>query len=128
ALTRRLSEIDEELKQSETRIGLRQVYQDSLTRLKAIGQQRDTVGPDARIASPARPPDVPSFPNRKLFLLLTMIGGSGLAMGAAYLKDMQGRRVRTERDVEILTGGPILAVIPELPDARSHHPSSVSDK
>jgi len=127
ALTRRLSEIDQELKQSETHIGLRQVYQESLTRLKAIAQQRDTVGPDARIASPARAPDVPSFPNRKLLLLLAMIGGSGLAVGAAYLKDTQGRRLRTESDVEILTGGPVLAVLPAVPEAKTHHTSSVPD-
>ncbi|MEE1658402.1 Wzz/FepE/Etk N-terminal domain-containing protein [Microvirga sp. CF3062] len=121
ALSRRLAEIDEELKRSETHIGLRQVYQESLGRLKAIAQQRDTVSPDARVASQARPPDVPSFPNRKLFLLLAVLGGSGLAIGAAYLRDMQSRRVRTEGEVEAITGVPIFACLPELPDAKSPH-------
>lgn len=127
ALSRRLAEIDEELKRSETHIGLRQVYQDSLGRLKGIAQQRDTVGPDARIASQARPPDVPSFPNRKLFLLLAAIGGSGLAIGAAYLKDTHSRRMQTEDEVETITGLPVLASLPELPGAKSQHASNVPD-
>lgn len=78
ALSRRLSEINDELKRSETHIGLRQVYQDSLQRMKVISQQRDAVGPDARIASQARPPDLPSFPNRKLLFLLAAVGGLSL--------------------------------------------------
>ncbi|WP_262300266.1 polysaccharide biosynthesis tyrosine autokinase [Microvirga sesbaniae] len=127
ALTRRLSEIDEELKRSETHIGLRQVYQDSLARLKAVAQQRDTVGPDARIASQARPPDLPSFPNRKLFLLLAVLGGFGVSVGIAYLRDLHSRRVHTEDEVEVFTGVPILASLPKLPSSKHHHPSSIAD-
>ncbi len=51
AVSRRLNELDEELKRSETQIGLRQIYQDNLQRLKAISQRRETVAPDTRIAS-----------------------------------------------------------------------------
>jgi len=114
-LSRRLSEIDQELKQSETHIGLRQVYQEGLARLKDISQQRETVGPDARIASPARAPDLPSFPNRKLLMLLGTIAGLGLGMGAAYLRDIQTHRVQTEAEVEQITGLPVLATVPKLP-------------
>lgn len=112
ALTRRLSELDEELKRSEVKIGLRQVYQDNLLRLKTISQQRDTIGPDARIASPALPPDVPSFPRRKLLLMLGAMAGLGLAMGAAYLRDVSARRIQTAEELEPITGAPNLASIP----------------
>lgn len=112
ALSRRLSEIDGELRRSETQVGLRQIYQENLLRLKAISQQRDTVGPDARVASAALAPDVPSFPNRMAFLMLGTITGLGLAVGAAYLRDASTRRIQTAGEVEAITGAPNLASMP----------------
>lgn len=126
-LSRRLAEIDDELKRSETRIGLRQVYQDNLQRMKAISQQRDAVGPDARIASQARPPDLPSFPNRKLLLLLASVGGFGLAVSAAYLRDLQTRRLQTKDEIEMISGMPVIASLPKLSEAKLRHASMVSD-
>ncbi|KLK90170.1 hypothetical protein AA309_27225 [Microvirga vignae] len=119
ALSRRLNELNEELKRSEMQVGLRQVYQDNLARLKVISQQRDTVGPDARIASRARAPDVPSFPPKSLLVMIGTITGFGLALGIAYLRDSHVRGIQTEEEVELISGVPSLAALPAMPKSKT---------
>ena len=79
AISRRLAELDEELKRSESQIGTRQIYQDNVQRFKAIAQRRETVAPNSRVASRARAPDIPSFPRPALFVLLGAMMSSGRA-------------------------------------------------
>jgi capsular exopolysaccharide synthesis family protein len=119
ALSRRLNELNDELRRSEMQVGLRQVYQDNLARLKAISQQRDTVGPDARIASRARAPDVPSFPPRGLLAIIGTMTGFGLALGVAYLRDSHTRGVQAEEELELISGVPNLAALPLVPKSKT---------
>jgi capsular exopolysaccharide synthesis family protein len=128
AVSRRLNELDEELKRSETQIGLRQIYQDNLLRLKTIGQRRETVAPDTRIASRARPPDSPSFPRTSLFLMIGGLASFGAAFGVAYLRDAYSRRIQAEEEVELLTGTANLASIPDMTKAGRDAAANLADE
>lgn len=115
-LARQLAELNEELKRSEAQIGLRQSYQESATRLRAIAQRRETLSADARIVSPARPPRGPTFPSARLLgvlgIVFSAVVGLGLAFAAAALKETNLRRAYSVEDVEAASGVPNLAVIP----------------
>lgn len=128
AVSRRLNELDEELKRSETQIGLRQIYQDNLQRLKAISQRRETVAPDTRIASRARAPDSPSFPRTSLFLMIGGMASFGAAFGIAYLRDAYSRRIQAEEEVELLTGTANLASVPDMSESRRDPAANLSDE
>jgi capsular exopolysaccharide synthesis family protein len=127
AVSRRLAELDEELKKSETQIGLRQIYQDNLQRLKAISQRRETVAPDTRIASKARPPDSPSFPRTSLFLMVGGLASFGAAFSVAYLRDAYSRRIQAEEEVELLTGTANLASVPDMTESRRDSVGNLPD-
>ena len=127
AISRRLAELDEELKRSESQIGTRQIYQDNVQRFKAIAQRRETVAPDSRVASRARAPDIPSFPRPALFVLLGAMMSLGAGLAVAYLRDVYSRRVHTEDELELLSGVPNLASIPDVTKARRGDTAKLSD-
>ena len=128
AVSRRLNELDEELKRSETQIGLRQIYQDNLQRLKAISQRRETVAPDTRIASRARAPNSHSFPRTSLFLMIGGMASFGAAFGFAYLRDAYSRRIQAEEEVELLTGTANLASVPDMSESRRDPAANLPDE
>lgn len=132
-VTRQLAELNEELKRSEANIGLRQSYQENLNRLRTLAQRRETLGPDARIVSPARPPRGPAFPDVRLLgvvgIVLSTAVGLGLALGFATWREASLRRAYTTDDVEAASGVPNLAVIPrQKPSSRGKRLRPLSEK
>lgn len=121
-LVRRLNELDEEVKRTGPQVGLRQSIQDTQIRLKAVSQQRDTISPDARIASLARPPRSADFPGAKLAGTISVIAGTiasfAFALGIAYLKEGASHRIRSEEELEAITGTEVLASVPVVRPAR----------
>lgn len=115
-LNRQLSLLNEELKRSEAQVGLRQSYQETLSRLRIVAQKRDTLSPDARIVSPARPPRGPAFPSARLLgvvgLVFSATIGLGLAFAIAALRETNRRRAYTEDEVEAASGVANLGVLP----------------
>jgi capsular exopolysaccharide synthesis family protein len=112
-LSRQLEELDRELKRSEVQMGLRQTYQDTQLRLRALTQQRAAVAPEARIVSFALTPSGSGIPFGKIVGMLTSILASfGLALGIAYVRDIHTRRVQTDEEIEQISGVPNLASLP----------------
>ena len=87
ALAERVEELKPKLARPGAPIVLRELYSDYLSRLRGVRQTRSLVLPDLRIAAPALPRNEPSFPSRKLLLLLSAFLALGLAVVVAFLQD-----------------------------------------
>lgn len=82
--TRNLSDVDQaasiQLRELETEAqATRQLYEIALSRAKEISQLDQVVLPNARIISPAIPPESPVYPKRKIMVILA--GVLGLLFG-----------------------------------------------
>lgn len=66
----------------------------------------------------AEVPSVPVSPNVPVNLALGIIAGLALGIGCAVLREMADTRIRNERDVEQITGAPIIGGIAFDPKAR----------
>ncbi len=96
----------------------RSLYQNFLLRYQETQAQQNFIGADSRVISLAVPPLSPTFPPRKLMLVLG--GLVGLALGAflALLAEQMDRSFRTSDDVEEETQLPTLAMVPRVRGAR----------
>lgn len=92
----------------------RAVYSAFLNRAKETSAAADLPQADASVSSPARPPDAPAWPNRRLAALLgvgaALLAGL-LAVGAAEYLD---GGIRTREQVEDALGAAYLGAIPDL--------------
>lgn len=93
--TRDLSSADEaasiKLRELETEAqATRQLYEIALSRAKEISQLEQVVLPNARIISPAVPPDSPIFPKKKIMVILAgilgLMVGTILAVGGEAIR------------------------------------------
>jgi succinoglycan biosynthesis transport protein ExoP len=64
------------------------------------------------IVAPALPSPSPSGPPRVLFALTGLVVGALLGVGAAFVLERGRPRIRTWRDVSVLTGHPVVGRIP----------------
>ena len=71
------------------------------------------------VTSPAQLPTQPVSPQKKLYLVLGMILGLVIGVGAAVIREALSRRIRDAEDVVALTGLPVLGSIAERRRARS---------
>lgn len=91
----------------------------------AVAEIESVQGPDGTSISPVRlspvknalPPLEPSSPNVPLNLALGALVGLALGIGIAVLRAVLDTRVRTPRDVELLTDRPIIGTIAFDPKA-----------
>lgn len=120
-LSKRLTELSDALKKSEAQLTMRQLYQDTLSRMKSVAQQRTIVTADARVASEARPPDRPSFPPRDILAFLGGLASFFLASGLAYGRDHYSRIIRAEADIEAISGVRNIGVLPAGRSRRRLH-------
>ncbi len=64
------------------------------------------------IIDPAVFPEEPYKPNRLAIILIGFILGIGAGIGAASIKEFSDQAIRSEHELKLLTGKPVLAVIP----------------
>lgn len=126
-LSRRLAELSEALKKSEAQLTMRQLYQDTLARMKTVAQQRTVVTADARVAAEARPPDRPSFPPRDILVWLGGFLAFVLSAALAYGRDHYSRIIRTEADIEAVSGVRNIGVLPAGRSRRRLHDEIVDN-
>ncbi|MBY8829741.1 GumC family protein [Hephaestia mangrovi] len=90
------------------------IYQTFLTRLRETSAQQGLQQADARIASYAKVPEDPDFPNKKLAALFGILGGiAGGLMAIAAAEYLQGG-IRTKSDVERKLRVRYAGAIPDL--------------
>jgi capsular exopolysaccharide synthesis family protein len=73
---------------------------------------------EARVISPASPPQSKSKPKTKLILALGLLGGLALGAGLGFLRDIMDRVFRTAAQVETTLHLPCISLIPLLKDTK----------
>ena len=105
--TRGLSNADEaasiKLRELETEAqATRQLYEIALSRAKEISQLEQVVLPNARIISPAIPPESPIYPKRKIMVVLA--GMLGLVIGTILAVGGEAIRIAKRRFLNEFSG------------------------
>lgn len=72
---------------------------------------------EARLVAAATPPLYPSYPNKKLFGLASLLLGLMAGAGLGYLREVADRSFRSGRQVEKLLGLPLIGAIPLMSEA-----------
>jgi capsular exopolysaccharide synthesis family protein len=82
---------------------------------------------DAQVVDQASVPTSPSYPNKKLNVLIALVFGLALGVGLAFLMNLLDRRLKTVEEIEELYGTRALAEIPRLAlrKARAVDPAQV---
>lgn len=96
------------------------VYDQALERFSQTRLEGHAGQTEISVLSSAVAPLIPSTPNVRLNVLLSIILGTLLGMGLALISEMLNRRVRSEYDVVTTLGVPVLGVLvagnkPRLP-------------
>ncbi|WP_026379200.1 GumC family protein [Afifella pfennigii] len=104
----RLSDLEREAKAS------RDLYESLLARLKETRVAESLLYPDIRMVEPASPPLEPSSPNTKLTLLVALVGGLGIGLTGAILRDHLAGSLWTPEDVEQRLNLKLLAPLPRI--------------
>jgi capsular exopolysaccharide synthesis family protein len=94
--------------------GYRSLYDNFLQRYMGSLQQASFPLSEARIISPAAPPDKKSKPNTKLLLAFGVFGGLGLGAAIGFAREMKDRGFRTSAQIEDRLRLPCLSVVPLL--------------
>lgn len=87
-------------------------YQTLLSRTQDLEAQADLQVADSRIVSPALAPEVPSFPNKPLILILAAMFAAGLGIVLAFLYENLIGGFTSQEQVEAVLRTPVAAVIP----------------
>jgi uncharacterized protein involved in exopolysaccharide biosynthesis len=74
--------------------------------------ERRQIGEQFRILDPARMPARPFTPNRPRFYAAGILGGIALGLALAFLLEYLDRSLRSEDDIRVAIGLPVLAAIP----------------
>jgi uncharacterized protein involved in exopolysaccharide biosynthesis len=96
----------------------RELHASLLKRLKETRAQKSLPSADARIVAAATPPLYPSSPKKKLALALALIGGLGLGVMLALVREHFDRVFHGPDDLERAIGGKPIAVQPLAIGAR----------
>lgn len=96
--------------------GYRNLYESFLQRYMGSVQQESFPVTEARVISPASPPENKSKPKPALILVLGLLGGLALGTGLALLRDMLDRVFRTSAQVEATLHMPCISLVPLLKD------------
>jgi len=95
----------------------RNLLEAMLSRLKEAYGRQELQTADARLVSPAAPPELPSYPPKGLILALT--GFAGLLAGSlmALTRENVDRSFRVSDQVEATTGLPVISMVPSVEGA-----------
>jgi succinoglycan biosynthesis transport protein ExoP len=108
--------------------GYRSLYESFLQRYMGAVQQESFPITEARVISPASPPQSKSKPKSFLVLILGLLGGLALGTGLALLRDMLDRVFRTSAQVEALLHMPCISLVPLLKDVEPKQLHEHADK
>jgi capsular exopolysaccharide synthesis family protein len=92
----------------------RTLYESFLARFKETAEQQDMQQPDARIIARADVPVDPSFPNKKLFVMLALFGSALVGVFIAIVVERLDNGFRSTEQVEQLTGLSGLGMVPAV--------------
>jgi exopolysaccharide transport family protein len=104
----RLRALEREAKANQT------LLETVLERFKEATAQKGIQSADARIISPAVVPTKPYFPKIRLLSSLAFLGAVAIAMGLVGLKESLDSVFRSSKQVEEMTGVPVLETIPNI--------------
>jgi len=104
----------------------RTLYDTFLQRYTGSVQQETFPISDARVISPASPPQSKSKPKTLVVLMLALFGGSGLGFGLGLIRDLTDRVFRTPGQVEAALGLPCLSVVPLLQAPKPQKPEAAA--
>ena len=62
----------------------------------------------------ATPPDIPSGPNRPLYVAVALVAGFFLAVALVIVEDMLNTKIRDDEEVEELLGIPVIGHVPAV--------------
>ena len=103
--------------------GYRNLYESFLQRYMGSVQQESFPMSEARVISPAAPPQSKSKPKSGLILALGILGGIGLGAALGFLRDTMDRVFRTSAQLEDTLHLPCLSLVPLLKISEQKQPS-----
>jgi uncharacterized protein involved in exopolysaccharide biosynthesis len=83
-----------------------------LKRVNEAGLATALDASNIRVVEPALPPHSPVYPRTELIMIMSLIGGLGLGVGAAFVVEYLDDRVRSPEDIERTVGVPVLGIVP----------------
>lgn len=95
----------------------RAVYEAFLVRARETSEQQTIDTTNARVITTATQPRDKSWPPRALLAALALFAGLGLGAGAGLLQEYFDDTIRSRRQLQELTGMPVLATIAKSPFA-----------
>ena len=109
------SEAQVKLKQLESDArSERELYERLRDRFRETGVQEDgdLTLPDARVISYAVPPEVPSYPNKKVMIAFAFVVSAALGVMLVFVAEHLDAGFRSVKQLEMQTGIPTIAVLP----------------
>jgi len=94
--------------------GYRSLYESFLQRYMGSVQQESFPVSEARVISPASPPQSKSKPKTGLILAMAILGGIALGTVLGFVRDMMDRVFRTSEQLEAALNLPCLSLVPLL--------------
>lgn len=98
----------------------RQIFESLLQRAKETGVSSEMVSNNSRIIDAADVPRAPVYPRKMNDLLMALIGGALLAVGATFFVHYLDKAVRTPDQVKSELGLPCLGLIPMVRRSADH--------
>lgn len=92
----------------------RKLLETMLSRAKEAYGHANLLQADAKLVSPAAPPDKPSSPPTALSVLLGTLVGFVIATAIVLVRESGNRSFRRPEQIEAMTGLPVLAVVPKV--------------
>jgi succinoglycan biosynthesis transport protein ExoP len=96
--------------------GYRSLYESFLQRYMGAVQQESFPITEARVISPASPPQGKSKPKTGLIIALGIFAGLALGTALGFIRDMMDRVFRTAAQIETLLHLPCISLVPLLKD------------
>ncbi len=84
----------------------------------AVNMEKKQKGEQFYILDSARIPEKPISPDMKKLFIMVLLAGVGGGIGLMYLSERMDRSFRSQEDVELTLGLPVISTVPVLPDRK----------